>query len=174
MSDKPHVNDTAELLKRKQSFVLNNEHSDMIVNDLLQGEYEILGRIFTDLVNYNVHGDESIVDLDDTMDKAERTARRLFKVDSENYINHWIGRSQQNAKNRTSGQEPDQEELLSYARSKGYDEQTVIKWSIEQAHRDWTDQNGDPIKYWRKTLDSYMKAVNRNRLRDMTNGIGRR
>lgn len=160
-------------LSRKKSFVINNEHADMIVNDLLQGEYETLGRIFADLVNYNLFGDESIIE-NSSDDKAERTARRLLRSDSEHYISNWLAKSEQNAKNRTSGQEPNIDEIVDYARAKGYDVNTVKGWAIEQAHNDWKDQNGKPIKYWRKTLDAYVNAINRNKINDMALGIGKK
>ena len=156
-----------ETLKRKKSFVINNSHADLIVNDLLQGDYEALGRIFTDLVNYNLYGDESLTECE-CKDKAERSARKLLKADSELYIENWIAKSEQNAKNRKSGQEPTKDELLDYARAKGYDEQIVIGWAMEKAHNDWKDENGDPIKYWKKTLDAYMRGVNRNRIAEIT------
>ena len=160
-------------LSRKKSFVLNSEHSDMIVNGLLKDDFETLGRIFTDLVNYNLYGDESIVE-NAGDDKAEIMARRLLRSDSEHYISNWLARSEQNAKNRTSGQEPSNDELMDYARAKGYDTNIVKGWAIDQAHRSWTDQDGNPIKYWKKTLDAYMRGVNRKRIEDMTKTIGRR
>ena len=85
----------------------------MIVNDLMQGDYEALGRIFTDLVNLNVNGDLSITETD-CENKAERTARRLLKSDSEHYIAHYKARSETNRDNRTSGHQPSREELLDY------------------------------------------------------------
>jgi len=163
---------TAEKMSRKKSFVINSEHADSICNELLAGEYETLGRIFVDLVNYNLYGDETITETECT-DKIERHARRLFKTDSENYIRNWLAKSEQNAKNRTSKQEPTRDELVAYANAKGYDEQTVIGWSIEQAQKNWLDPNGEPIKYWKKTLDAYMKGVNRNKLEEMVKGIGK-
>lgn len=159
-------------LSRKKSFVINSEHADMIVNDLLQGDFETLGRIFTDLVNYNLFGDESITE-SASEDKAERTARRLLRSDSEHYISNWLAKSEQNAKNRTSGQEPTNEEIREYARSKGYDENTVIGWAMEQAHRGWVDQNGEPVKYWKKTLDAYMRGVSKKMLENMARRIGK-
>lgn len=161
-----------DIPKSRKSFVINSEHADMIVNVLLEGEYETLGHIFVDLVNLNVHGDLSITEVD-VADKAERTARRLLKDDSEHYISSYEARSKINADNRTSGHQPSTDELKDYAKKKGYDEQTVIGWAIKQAHNDWTDQNGEPIKYWRKTLDSYMQAVNRNKIQSMASQIGR-
>lgn len=159
-------------LSRKTSFVINNEHADMIVNDLLAGEYETLGRIFADLVNYNLFGDESIVE-NAGDDRAERTARRLLKSDSEHYISNWLAKSEQNAKNRTSRQEPSIDEILDYARAKGYDQNTVKGWAIDQAHKGWKDQDGETIKYWKRTLDSYMRAVNKNLLNNMARSIGK-
>ena len=154
-----------EIPSTKKSFVINSEHADMIVNDLMQGDYEALGRIFTDLVNFNLYGDLSITETVDG-DKAERTARRLLKSDSEHYIKHYVAKSEQNAKNRTARQYPDNAEIKDYARAKGYDEQIVMDWCITQAHNDWLDQNGQPIKYWKKTLDAYMQAVMRNKISD--------
>lgn len=162
-----------EIPSTKKSFVINSEHADMIVNDLMQGDYEALGRIFTDLVNFNLYGDLTITETVDG-DKAERTARRLLKSDSEHYIKHYVAKSEQNAKNRTARQYPDNAEIKDYARAKGYDEQVVMDWCISQAHQDWKDQNGEPIKYWKKTLDAYMQAVNRKRIEDITKNIGRR
>ena len=149
----------------KKSFVINSDHADMIVNDLMQGDYEALGRIFTDLVNFNLYGDMALVETE-SEDKAERSARKLLKSDSENYIKHYIARSEQNAKNRTAKQYPDNAEVKEYARSKGYDENIAIGWAIEQAQRDWTEPNGEPIKYWKKTLDAYMQGVMRNKIND--------
>lgn len=157
----------------KREFVINCEHADMIVNDLLQGEYETLGRIFVDLVNFNLYGDLSITETE-CQDKADRTARRLLKADSERYIENWLSRSQKNSKNRKSGQQPDNAEVKDYARAKGYDENVAVGWALEQAKRDWTDTDGEPIKYWKQKLDAYMKAVNRNRIEEMTKTIGRR
>lgn len=154
----------------KKSFVLNNEHCDMIVNDLLQGDYEALGRVFSDLVNYNLYGDLSITERE-CSDKAERTARRLLKTDSENYINNWIAKSEQNAKNRTSNQRPDNAEIKDYARAKGYDEQVAVAWAIEMAHKDWLDNNGDPIRYWKKALDGYVRGINKNKVNDTIRDI---
>lgn len=154
-----------EIPSTKKSFVINSEHADMIVNDLMQGDYEALGRIFTDLVNFNLYGDLTITETVDG-DKAERTARRLLKSDSEHYIKHYKAKSEQNAKNRLSGQRPDNAEIKDYARAKGYDENIVMEWCINQAHNDWLDQNGEPIKYWKKTLDAYMQAVMRNKIND--------
>lgn len=159
MSDK-----NFEIPSTKKSFVINSEHADMIVNDLMQGDYETLGRIFTDLVNFNLYGDMAITDTVGD-DKAERTARRLLKSDSEHYIKHYIARAEQNAKNRTARQYPDNAEIKDYARAKGYDENIVMEWCIEQAHKDWIDKDGEPIKYWKKTLDAYMRAVNQNRIK---------
>lgn len=161
-----------EIPSTKKSFVLNNEHADMIVNDLLQGEYETLGRIFTDLVNYNLYGDESIIESSGE-DKAERTARRLLRSDSEQYISNWIARSQQNAKNRKSEQYPNNDEVREYARSKGYDEEVAMSWCMEKTRNDWIGQDGKPIKYWKKNLDSYMQGINRNRINEMSRNIGR-
>ena len=155
-----------EIPSTRKSFVINSEHADMIVNDLMQGDYEALGRIFTDLVNFNLYGDYSIVETE-CNDKAERSARKLLKSDSEHYIQHYKARSEQNAKNRTARQYPDNNEIKDYARAKGYDENIVMEWCINQAHNDWLDQNGEPIKYWKKTLDSYMQAVNRNKINDL-------
>lgn len=162
-----------EIPSTKKSFVINSEHADMIVNDLMQGDYEALGRIFTDLVNYNLYGDLSITETMEC-DKAERTARRLLKSDSEHYISHYKARSEQNAKNRTSGQQPDKAEVRDYARAKGYDENIAIGWAIEQVQRDWKDQDGKPIQYWKKTLDAYMQAINRKRIEDMTKTFNKR
>ena len=153
-----------EIPSTKKSFVINSEHADMIVNDLMQGDYEALGRIFTDLVNFNLYGDMAITETVDG-DKAERTARRLLKSDSEHYIKHYVAKSEQNAKNRTARQYPNNAEIKDYARAKGYDEQIVMDWCIEQAHKDWLDQNGEPIKYWKKTLDAYMRGVMQNKIR---------
>ncbi len=161
-----------EIPKNKKTFVINSEHADMIVNDLLQGDYETLGRIFTDLVNYNLTGDEQIIEIT-CEDKAERTARRLFKSDSEHYITHYTDRSKQNAKNRTAGQYPDDLEIKDYARAKNYDEQIVLDWCIKQAHNNWKDQNGEPIRYWKKTLDKYMQGVNRKKIEQMAGKIGK-
>ena len=157
----------------KREFVINSEHADMIVNGLLKDDFETLGRIFADLVNYNLYGDESIVE-NAGEDKAEIMARRLLRSDSERYIENWIARSQKNSKNRTSGQQPDNAEVKDYARAKGYDENVAVGWALEQAKRDWTDTDGKPIKYWKQKLDAYMKAVNRNRIEEMTKTIGRR
>lgn len=162
-----------EKLANKKSFVINNDHADMIVNDLLQGDFETLGHIFVDLVNYNVWGDETLFsDVFEYDSKSEKVARRLFKADSENYINNWISRSEKNSKNRKGledGQGPDLEELKDYARVKGYDEQAVTHWAIEKAHDNWKDSDGNPIRYWKKALDNYMRAVNRNRIAEMAN-----
>ena len=49
-----------------------------------------------------------------------------------------------------------------------------MDWCISQAHQDWKDQNGEPIKYWKKTLDAYMQAVNRKKIEEFTKNIGRR
>lgn len=152
-----------EIPSTRKSFVINSEHADMIVNDLLQGDYETLGRIFTDLVNFNLYGDLTITETIGN-DKADRTARRLLKSDSEHYIAHYKARSEQNAKNRTARQYPDDAEIKDYARAKGYDPNIVMDWCINQAHNDWLDKNGEPIKYWKKTLDSYMQAVMRNKV----------
>lgn len=163
----------SENLARKKSFVINNDHADMIVNDLLQGEYEALGRIFADLVNYNLYGDETITECECT-DKAERTARRLLKADSEHYINNWLAKSEQNSKNRKGledGQGPGREEILDYARAKGYDEQIAIEWALNRAKDDWKDNDGNPIRYWKKPLDAYMKAVNRNRIKEIAGNM---
>lgn len=165
--------DKVEIPETRKSFVINSEHADMIVNDLMQGDYEALGRIFTDLVNLNVNGDLSITETA-CESKAERTARRLLKSDSEHYIAHYKARSEQNAKNRTSNQQPAREEILDYARAKGYirnldDEQVVVGWAMEQAQRDWKDRNGEPIKYWKKTLDAYMVAVMKKKTADALN-----
>lgn len=157
----------------KKSFVINSAHADMIVNDLLQGDYEALGRLFTDLVNFNIYGDYSIIENIDDLDRTERTARKLLQADSENYIEHFVAKSQQNAKNRTSGHQPTRDELIDYARAKGYDEQTVIGWGMEQAQREWKDNNGDPIRYWKKTLDAYMQAINKKKIADITKGFSR-
>lgn len=162
-----------EIPATRKSFVINSEHADMIVNDLMQGDYEALGRIFTDLVNLNVNGDLSITETD-CDNKAERTARRLLRSDSEHYIAHYKARSETNRDNRTSGHQPSREELLDYARAKGYDQQIVIEWGMKQAQQDWCDRNGEPIKYWKKTLDSYMQAVNRKKIDDMTKGFRNR
>ena len=159
-------------MSRKKSFVINNEHADMICNDLLAGDYETLGRIFVDLVNFNLFGDESIVE-NAGDDKAERTARRLLKSDSEHYISNWIARSEQNAKNRTSRQEPSIDEILDYARVKGYDQNIVKGWAIDQAHKGWKDKDGEPVRYWKKTLDSFMRAVSRKQLDNMARSIGK-
>ena len=159
-----------KLPKSKRSFVINSEHADMIVNDLLAGEYEMLGKIFTDLVNYNLYGDESLIE-SASEDRTDRTARRLLRYDSEQYITNWIAKSEQNAKNRTGGTEPSRDEIIDYARAKGYDEQIAIGWAIEQSHKDWKDRDGKPVKYWRKTLDAYMRAVGKKRIEDMTKGI---
>ena len=153
-----------EIPSTRKSFVINSEHADMIVNDLLQGDYEALGRIFTDLVNLNLYGDMSIIENLDG-DKAERTARRLLKSDSEHYIAHYKARSEQNSKNRTAKQYPDNAEIKDYARAKGYDENIVMEWCLNQAHNDWLDQNGEPIKYWKKTLDAYMRGVMQNKIK---------
>jgi hypothetical protein len=155
-------------LSRKKSFVINNSHADLIVNDLLEGDFETLGRIFTDLVNYNLFGDESLTE-NASGDKADRSARRLLREDSENYITSWLAKSEQNEKNRKGGQEPTDEEIKDYARSKGYNEQIAIEWAITQAHNGWKDPSGEPIKYWKKTLDAYMRGVVRN----MGNNIGK-
>lgn len=157
-------------LKNKQSFVINNEHADMIVNDLLKGDFEALGRIFTDLVNYNLYGDETIVEYECT-DKAERTARRLLKVDSEHYIKSWLARSDQNAKNRKSGATPTNDEVRDYCKAKGYNEQIAIDWAFDKAHNNWCDDAGEPIKYWKKSLDAYMRGVTRNQLNDFGNSL---
>ncbi len=157
----------------RNSFVINNEHADMIVNDLLQGDYEALGHIFTDLVNLNLYGDYAIIENLDDKDKAERTARKLLKTDSEHYLNHFIARSEQNRTNRTAGQYPNNAEVKDYARAKGYDENIAVGWCIEQAQNDWKDQNGEPIKYWKKTLDAYMRGVARNRIKDMASTFSR-
>ena len=163
--------DKIEIPSTKKSFVINSEHADLIVNDLLQGDFEALGRLFTDLVNFNVNGDLALAETK-AEDKAERTARRLFKIDSENYIKHYCKVSEQNAKNRTAEQQPNRDEILDYARSKGYirdlaDEQVVVSWAMTQAQNDWKDRDGNPIKYWKRTLDSYMLAVMRNKTKDM-------
>lgn len=163
----------AEKMSRKKSFVINSEHADSICNDLLAGEYETLGRIFVDLVNYNLYGDEAITETECT-DRIERHARRLFKTDSEQYIRNWCAKSEQNAKNRTSRQEPTRDEVIAYANAKGYDEQIAIGWSIEQATKNWLDPNGEPIKYWKKTLDSYMRAVNRKKVEQIARDIVKR
>lgn len=170
--------DKTEILENRKSFVINCEHADMIVNDLLQGDYDALGRIFTDLVNFNLYGDQSLYDKEKIaenpdFDKSERTARRLFKSDSEHYIKHYVARSKQNSKNRTAGQYPDYSELKEYARLKGYDENLAVDWGIQQASREWKDQNGEPVKYWKKTLDAYMKAINRKRIEEMTRTFSR-
>lgn len=153
-----------EIPSTRKSFVINSEHADMIVNDLMQGDYEALGRIFTDLVNYNLYGDLTITETV-CEDKAERSSRKLLKSDSEHYIQHYKARSEQNAKNRTARQYPDNAEIKDYARAKGYDENIVMEWCLNQAHNNWLDQNDEPIKYWKKTLDSYMQAVNRNKFK---------
>lgn len=162
-----------EIPSTRKSFVINSEHADLIVNDLMQGDYEALGRIFTDLVNFNLYGDYQLIETE-TKDKAERSARKLLKADSEHYISNYKAKSEQNAKNRTSGQQPSRDELLDYARAKGYDEQMVIEWGMEQARKEWKDSNGEPVRYWKKTLDAYMQAVNRKRIEDMTKNFGRR
>lgn len=162
-----------EIPESKRSFVINNEHADMIVNDLLQGNYEELGKIFTDLVNYNLYGDEAISEYK-TDDRTVRTARRLLKSDSENYITNWISRSQQNSKNRTSKQIPERAEIEDYARAKGYDVNIVIGWAIDMSHKDWKDNNDEPIKYWKKALDAYMKGVTKNRLDNMAKNLTRK
>ena len=162
-----------EIPSTRKSFVINSEHADMIVNDLMQGDYEALGRIFTDLVNFNLYGDLTITETE-CNDKIERSARKLLKSDSEHYITHYIARSEQNAKNRTASQYPDDAEIKDYARAKGYDPNIVMDWCIKQAHNDWKDQNGQPIKYWKKTLDSYMQAVMRNKINDALNDKFRR
>ena len=151
--------------KTRRSFVINCEHADLIVNDLLQGDFEALGRIFTDLVNYNLYGDLAIVE-PACENKAERSARKLLKADSEHYIANYTAKSEQNAKNRTSGQQPDNVEVREYARSKGYNPDIALEWAVEQAQRGWTDQNGEPIKYWKRTLDAYMAAVARKQIGD--------
>lgn len=163
-------NNQIEIPSTRKSFVINSEHADMIVNDLLQGDYEALGRIFTDLVNFNLYGDFSIVETE-CNDKAERSARKLLKSDSEHYIAHYKGRSEQNAKNRLSGQRPDRDEVKEYARLKGYDENIAMEWCLQQATNDWLDNKGEPIKYWKKTLDAYMKAVNLNKLNSSMKGM---
>ena len=162
-----------EIPETKRSFVINSEHADMIVNDLLQGDYEALGRIFTDLVNFNLGYNEDLKDAP-CEDKAERTARKLLKTDSEHYIRNWIGRSEQNSKNRTSGQYPNNDEVRNYAISKGYDPNIAVGWAIERAQNNWCDEQGQPIKYWKKCLDSYMQGVNRKKIEDLTRNIGRR
>lgn len=162
-----------EIPSTRKSFVINSEHADMIVNDLMQGDYEALGRIFTDLVNFNLYGDLTITETV-CEDKAERSARKLLKSDSEHYIQHYKARSEQNAKNRTARQYPNNDEVRDYALSKGYDPNDAVGWAMEQAQRDWLDPNGEPIKYWKKTLDSYMQAVMRNKVKAGLNDMFRR
>ena len=162
-----------EIPETRHTFVINNEHADLIVNDLLEGDFEALGRIFTDLVNFNLYGDYSIIENIENADKAERSARKLFKSDSEHYIQNFKARSEQASKNRTSGQQPDNAEVRDYARAIGYDENVAVDWAIQTAQRGWTDKNGDPIKYWKKALDAYMRGIAKNRIMDMTSTIGR-
>lgn len=157
--------DLIKIPETKKEFVINSEHADMIVNELLQSDFETLGRIFTDLVNYNVFGDLSITESECT-DKAERVARRLLHNDSECYIKNFIGRSKQASKNRTAGQEPSMDEIKEYANAKGYDSNICQEWGIRKAKEHWLDQNGEHIKYWKQSLDSYIRGVNKNRLED--------
>lgn len=161
-----------ERLKRKSTFVVSKEHSEMIIN-LLDGDYESLGRLFDALIRLNVDGEDVLSDSVDSKSR-EAFAWKLLKCDAEHFIESWLGKSEQNSKNRKGledGQGPGLDEIKDYARAKGYDEQIVIDWAITKAHNDWKDDAGNPIKYWKKPLDAYMKGVNKKRINDMAKNV---
>lgn len=159
-----------ERLKRKSTFVVSKEHSEMIIN-LLDGDYESLGRLFDALIRLNVDGEDVLSDNVDGKSR-EAFAWKLLKSDAEHFIESWLGKSEQNSKNRRGlddGEEITLAELEDYCNAKGYDIQTAKGWMIQQADNGWKDENGKPIRYWKKVLDAYMRGVNKKRLANIQN-----
>ena len=162
------ANDRAERLKRKKTFVINKEHAEMIL-DLLDGDFEVLGKIFVDLVAFNLYGDTSLLENADEASKPERMARKLLASDAEHYIQSWLGKSEQNTRNRTARNYPDKVEFLAYCREKGFSEQDIHDYCepyfMEKVKTSWLDQNGEPIKYWKSAFEAFMREINKDRLK---------
>lgn len=90
----------ARLLSRKEQFVISNKTADIIVNDLFRDDDAKLGKVFRDLVAFNVDGTTDLIDNVDDQDTSDRTARHLLYNDCKAFIDRWLLTSRHNASNR--------------------------------------------------------------------------
>lgn len=73
-------------MKAGKTFKMDTVCANIIVNGLLDGDFEALGRIFTDFVNYTLYDDISIIK-PECDDKCERIARDLLYKYSGKQLN---------------------------------------------------------------------------------------
>jgi len=180
-------NERARLLEHKNCFTLGNEHMAMIVNDLLADDDAKLGRIMRDLVTLMTTGENALLDNIDKSDRIDKTARKLLYDDCRHFTDRWLLTSYHSSKHRKKHSETEEntadddqsdqgdasvdgfppiDTVLSYAvfkwgGSMKHDEieRATKRWYDKMTKNHWHDDLNEPVKEWRKVLDTYLNGV---------------
>lgn len=157
-----------------------------LCNEVYPDKLETVGNIFKDYVNFFLYEDATLIEAD--CDRYERFARNQLADDAIRLRAHAKKISEQRAeagskggKSKAEGKDhtndyadsdtPDEIVVIDYAHAKKYDPNVVAKWLEGMINADWKDDNGLPIRDWRKRLDAYMKKYNKNRIESMAYGM---
>jgi len=157
-----------------------------LCNEVYPDKPETVGNIFKDYVNFFLYEDDTLVETE--CDRYEHFARNQLADDAIRLRAHAkdvsdiraeSGRKGGKAKadgkdyapNPTDSDTPDEIVVIDYVHAKKYDPNVAAKWLEGMINSDWKDENGLPIRDWRKRLDSYMKSYNKKRLGSMANGM---
>lgn len=157
-----------------------------LCNEVYPDKPEIVGDILKDYVNFFLYDDQLLVEKE--CDRYEHFARNQLADDAVRLRTHAkevsvvraesgrLGgkRKAENQKSASVEYADIEDEVLDYIQAKKYDGNIAGRWLNEMIEKEWLDEDGEPIRDWRKRLDAYMKAVNKNKLDEMVNSIGRK
>lgn len=194
--DQLNGEERAKRLARKTAFQLDNEHMQLITQDLFPDDDAgniKLAKVIRDLVAFCVDGTADLTENIDEQDRADRVARKLLYNDAVHFADAWLLRSlhashasqsrQGKTKDKASESQdaqdanrPGEKEILElalypeYLGGRGLPDNEVDQiaraWIASQNENGWQDAKGEPIKDWRKVFQDYCKGALKKRAID--------
>lgn len=157
-----------------------------LCNEVYPDKPETVGNIFKDYVNFFLYEDDTLVET--KCDRYEHFARNQLADDAIRLRAHAKdvsdaraiagskggkskAESKDDAADHSDSNYPDEMEVIDYIRAKEYDGNIAGKWLDGMISCGWKDEQGNPIRNWRKRLDAYMRKYNKNRMESMANGM---